>query len=159
MSNTIHEQNHEFAGTTRGTARVRLTHVDLTAAALAQTFTFADLLKRAGDRGQPMPAWARVRDAVLVRAVDFAGGGAASATIDVGDAADPDELIAAASIFTGAKAGAAIAVANGAYVLGSFEAAYAPQLTITSDVNVDTLTEGALEVRIIYDAYSPDTRI
>lgn len=141
------------AGTTRYTATVALDTSDLIASATSQVILLRTL-RAVHPKGSLVPANARIHDAVLVRGVDFSGGGATSATVDAGDSVDPNELLAAVDVFTGAKATADMTVANGVYTLGTFEATlYTGQLTFTSDVDVDTLTAGACEIRIVYESF------
>lgn len=87
---------------------------------------------------------------------EFSGGGSSSCTVQVGDAGDPDELMTATDVFTGAGAGqkSAAGTLHGAL---TFEAAYAPEALVTSDVNVSLLTAGSMVIHVLYIALSLST--
>ena len=51
------------------------------------------------------------------------------------------------------------AVGNGAYTLGTFEAAYLPLVLITADVDVDQLDAGALELHIVWRSHEIGSRV
>jgi hypothetical protein len=135
---------------------MKITHVDLTTAGVAQTILWS-ALKLTQRLAEVVPANAVIIDAELLLITEFSGGGAASVVLTMGDAAVPDELLTAVNVFTGAGTG--LTKKNGAYTLGSFEAAYVPQVTITSDVDVDLLTAGSAEMRITYRASSLTSEI
>jgi hypothetical protein len=138
---------------TYGTAVCRLKHDDLTAAAVTETVTWAALVTANG--GSNPPANARIMHCHFDLIEVFAGGSVATCVVDVGDAGTADELISAINIFTGATLG--LTMMDGAYTLGTFEAAYTPTIKVTTTTdNVDALTTGELELRIMYQAFTAD---
>lgn len=75
------------------------------------------------------------------------GGGVGSASAEVGDTGDPNGLLTATSILTvGLKNSTPAAAEN----VGRVEAAFLPTLTVTFDVNVDTITGGVVLVFVPY---------
>lgn len=157
---TKYQKPIEIQGVQLGTARALLTHEDLDAAATSQTFTLTALVAAHVQGAEAVPANAQILGAAIVRLEDFAGGSSSAVVVDLGDAGDPDELVDAADVFTGAKAAEALSFANGTYSLGDFEAAYAPQVVVTATGdNVDALTAGRVEVEIFYRAYSTAARV
>jgi hypothetical protein len=154
-----YKQAQTFQGVTHGTAVVRLSHTDLTAAALTETVTL-DALRVAHPDGQAgeVPANARIMYAYINLIEVFAGGSVATCVVDVGDTVDPNELIAAHNVFTGATLGPGTTA--GAYTLGSLEADYpgdgAAVVVTTTVGNVDTLTSGEAEICIVYQALTSD---
>ena len=127
----------------RGVAKYRITHADLTDADTSQTITLSDLALRGGSR---VPAKARVESAWYNVITAFAGGGNTAVVAKLGDAADDDELITDVSIMaTGIKP------FSGAYTRGTYEAAYAPKVVVTTtDGTCLGLTAGVLEIFIEY---------
>ena len=112
-------------------------HDDVTAAHLA----------RSGQAGQ-FPANVDIMRGTYIRTItDWAGGAATSATVEVGDTGDPNGLVTSTSVFTGVGAGIVRTSAAAEYDTHD-EAAFIPTLTITSDVNINTLTAGSLEIVI-----------
>lgn len=77
----------------------------------------------------------------------FGGGGAASCTVELGDAGDSDRMAAAVNIFTGQAAGKKDGVQT---AFNGFRASYAPQATFTANVNVTLLTTGSLTAYFFY---------
>jgi hypothetical protein len=154
-----HKQAQTFQGVTYGTAVVRLSHTDLTAAALTETVTL-DALRVAHPDGQAgvVPANARIMYAYVNLITPFSGGTVATCVVDVGDTAIPSELIAAHNVFTGATLGPGTTA--GAYTLGALEADYtgdgAAVVVTTTVGNVADLTAGAAEICIIYQALTSD---
>jgi hypothetical protein len=135
---------------TVGVAKCRITHEDLTDEDTSQALTFNTLAVGTGD--SPVPATARIIYAWINIIEPFAGGSASAVTAILGDAGSSNELITAVSIFTGASG---LKVKTGSYTLGTFEAAYAPIVTIVStDDDLDNLTAGIIEVCIQYEAIS-----
>lgn len=118
--------------------RQRIQHSDLTAAALSEAIAITGFPANS----IPIGAVAEVDTA-------FSGGGAASVTVEVGDAGGTSELFSAVSVFTGVSG---LVQGNVGPLSGSWklEAAYAPIATFTSNVNVDTLTAGDLYIHIYY---------
>lgn len=116
---------------------------DLTASALSQAVALTNF-----------PANALVAGSCVEVDTPFSGGGATSASAKVGDAGDDDELMGETSIFTGVSGLVGAAPAG---EIPRFENGYAPLCTITSDVNVDTLTAGVLQVHIFYRLVGPAT--
>jgi len=80
---------------------------------------------------------------------DFSGGGVASATASIGDAANPDEVAAAINVFTAAGAGNKAGVPT-AFI--GFEPAYAPGVEVTVDGahTCSQLLAGALVAHVFY---------
>ena len=136
-----------------GLAKCQIDFDDLTDADLSQTFTFNDLAKR--DGGRQMPANARVMYAWINVLSGFSGGSVSAITAQVGDAGDPDELIAAVSVLAAAEG---LKPASGVYTLGTFESAYAPLVTIDSvGDNLDQVDAGRIEVFLVYQAIGSDS--
>ena len=127
--------------------RQSITTADLTAGATSQAIPF----------GSAIPAKAIVTGAWFDLDTVFSGGGAAVATIDVGDGVDADGYVDNEDIFTGATTGQrttpttspALLLGNGVDVA---DGARTPEVLITSDVNVDTLVAGELTAFIMYVA-------
>jgi len=117
-----------------------------------QTFTAADFTAVAVTQEincTGFPANVQVDFAYLELDTCFSGGGASSATIQIGDAGDPNGLMTAKSVFTGVPTTLPI-FADGAERSPHAEAAFVPSVTLTSDVNVSTVTAGQCIVHIIY---------
>lgn len=116
-----------------------ITVADLTAEAAAENIAITGFPAKA----MKIAAWIELKEV-------FAGGSAESATVQIGDAGDPDELMVATSVFTGVSP--AILGGQGAAKGWSFEAAYAPvaRFTVTgSGINVDDLTTGSLIAHVL----------
>ena len=115
---------------------LQITPAELTDAALTQAFAFTGV-----------PANALITGGeVEVKAVG-AGGGVTSLTAQIGDTADPDEYCTAQDLLSlGHKFIAGAKLASGP----ALEVAYAPEVLITSDVNVDTLTGLDIYARLFY---------
>lgn len=118
-----------------------ITHADLTAAATTEAISIT------GFPANAYPIHGRVGLKVA-----FSGGSVSELTVQLGDTADPDGLMTAVSVFTGASldqlGAAGIEAGIGTAAL---ESAYAPEalFTATGD-NVVNLDAGKLEVRIAY---------
>jgi hypothetical protein len=157
-----HKQAQTFQGATYGTAVVRLSHTDLSAAALFETVTL-DALRVAHPDGQAgvVPANARIMYAYVNLITPFSGPAVVSCVLDVGDTADPNELIAAHNVFTGATLGPGTTA--GVYALGSLEADYpgdgAAVVVTTTGANVDQLDAGEAEICIVYQALTSDALV
>lgn len=137
------------SGITHGVARLRITHADLTDEDGSQSFTFNSLALGKGE--STVPANARIMSCHLNLLEEFSGGDATAVTLSLGDAGAGTELMNAINVFTGAGTG--IKVGNGAYTLGTFEAAYAPLVVIaSSDADVADLDAGIVEISIVYQA-------
>jgi len=149
-------QPNTIQGGTYGVVRCKLTHADLTAAATNEVLTWAALVTAHPTGAENIPANSRVVGAGVNILVDFSGGSSSSVTIDMGDAANDDELLALVDLFTGAKAAAQLTGINGVYVPGTFEAAYVAKVDIISDVNVVALTAGEAELWIEYVSMTTD---
>jgi len=123
----------------------QVTDTDLTASATSESFNF----------GSAIPAKAIVTAAWFDLDEVFAGGGASSAVVDVGDGTDADGYVDNEDVFTGATLGQrstpttapVLLDSNGVDIAGG---ARTPAVLITSDVNVDTLTTGDLTAYILY---------
>lgn len=91
--------------------------------------------------------------AYLRPVVGFGGGGATDVEVELGgtfaSGTTVDGLITATSVFTGVATDLIVTPAATEYGLHP-EPNFVPQLTLTSDVNLDTLTEGELEVVVMY---------
>jgi hypothetical protein len=85
----------------------------------------------------------------LVLLTAFSGGAVSACTAELGDTGDPNGLVTASNVFTGATANAPIVTASAAeYALRS-ESGYLPTLTLrTTTANVSALTAGRLLARI-----------
>lgn len=140
-------------GVIHGLAVVRLSHDDLTAAALTETVLLSTLRgAHPGGISGVLPANARIMYVYANLIEEFAGGAVATCVIDVGDTAVPTELLVAHNVFTGAGLG--IGTTPGAFTLGTLEADYpaagAAVVVTTTTANVDQLTAGEVEIGIIY---------
>lgn len=120
-----------------GMRTLELTHADLTLEAKTQVLAI----------GAALPAGARVIGRELRLTTPFSGPGASSVTADVGSSADADAIVVAANIFTGAPG--AQAGTAGINPTGSY-GAVALQATITSNVNLDLLSAGALVIDVLF---------
>ena len=125
---------------------------DLTAAAVTQEI---DL--NATFTTNAFPSNCRILDEHVHLITAFAGGGATSVAVECGDNGNDDEAITSTSVFTGVSAGI-VTPAYGVKLKAAandagpwFEAAYVPTVTITADVNVNTLTAGKLRVAILVE--------
>jgi hypothetical protein len=155
-----HHRPIEIQGIEYGVARCKVTHADLTDADTSQVITWANAVIAHPTGAFSPPAKARIMNAYLIPVTDGAGGSVAALTVSLGDAGNDDELLAAADIFTGAKAANPILPANGAYTLGTYEATYTPILTFTSTTdNLINLTAGEWEFVIQYEEVSTDPRV
>lgn len=130
---------------------------DFTAAASTsdEIDLFADItaaaLGRLGQSGDfPANVWINVAPPYIRRITAFAGGAVSACTAEVGDTGDPNGLVTATNVFTGASAGI-VTTPSAAEYGARFEAAYAPTITLrTTTANVSVLTAGELEVVIPY---------
>jgi hypothetical protein len=146
----------QIQGIKYGVARCRVDFDDLTAAATSEVITFAEAIVNHPTGAEAVPTNARVMFAWINLLEEFAGGSVSAITMDLGDAGNDDELVAAEDVFTGASTG--VKTGAGAYTLGTFEAAYTPILTFeATDDNVVNLTAGAVEVCIAYQAVDSDS--
>lgn len=129
---------------TYGCAAVVLEHGDLTDADTSQTLTWSTLAT--GLLQSPVPARAIILGAHANVITAFAGGGNTAVVLKLGDAGNDDELIEDVSIMaTGIKP------RTGVYMLGTYEAAYAPTITVTTtDGTCAGLTAGKVELFIHY---------
>ena len=126
--------------------KVTITFADLEASAMTDTVSLAT-----SDGGTSFPQPARVIGAFAVLREAFDDNDSASSVaLDVGDAVNPDELLDAADVFGGSAGDVLEDGGDGMYTAMTREASYAPIATFTSDVNVDTLTQGRVEVYIMY---------
>lgn len=83
----------------------------------------------------------------------LSGGAVSAATVQLGDTADPDELLTSTNVFTGQALGRKWS--PGAFTFGTLESGYSPELLVsTTDGNVDDLTTGV--VKVIIDYWLPD---
>ena len=136
-------QHEDFApgGTGSGGAPLKklelaITEAELTDAAVSQAIAFAN----------PPANMIVIAAEIEVRAIG-AGGGVTALSAEIGDAGDPDEYCTSQGLLaTGHKFAAGSKLASGP----SLEAAYAPQVLVTADVNVDTLTDLDMIARLFY---------
>jgi hypothetical protein len=135
MSTQALKNDKTIQGLSTYTDSIRFTTDDLTTAGTTQTLTL------------DIKAGQQVRGVAYKLHTAFSGGSATSVTIDVGDGADADGYIDAEDIFTGGNAYGPDAVDAEAGILGKV---YAADDTIdflfTSDVNVNALTAGDIEI-------------
>jgi hypothetical protein len=154
------KQARTIQGVTHGTAVVRLSHTDLTAAAATETILLSALRNaHPNEQAGLIPTNARLMYAYVNLIEVFAGGTAATAVLDLGDTAASTELIVAHNVFTGATLGPG--TTPGAFTLGGLEADYvtagaAVTCTITIDT-VDNLTTGEADICIVYQALTSDS--
>lgn len=98
--------------------------------------------------GNAFPANVLVWGAWLDHITDWAGGSVSAATLELGDVAATQELVAATSVFTGVGASLLAGVAGYGPKL---EAAYVPLLELnTTTDNIDSLTAGKTRVCILH---------
>ena len=148
-------------GTTRGSCRCRVSFDDaeVDQAATAAVITWAEAVANHPEGASNPPANSRIVDAYLIRLTDFVGGAISVINVDLGDAGNDDELIAAADLFTGAKATAAVTTAIVA-ATRVFEAAYTPIITFAATgANLSVLTAGAFEMVLVYETPDPSPRV
>lgn len=82
----------------------------------------------------------------------FAGGTVNAATVEMGDANDPNGIHTAVSVFTGATLGYLANTVGAAEYAPRFEAAYIPTITLrTTAGNISALTTGELWVGIKFE--------
>lgn len=121
-----------------GTQRIQ--HSDLTAAAHSESIAITGF-----------PADSFPLGVIIELDTAFSGGLSSSAAVEIGDAGNTDEWMAATSVFAGVAAGlytdgGAGAVAAGRLLMMWFEDAYTPVATVTADVDVVDLDAGDLYV-------------
>lgn len=129
---------------TFGCAALEITHADLTDADTSQTLTWSQLAT--GVLQSAVPARVIIIGAHANVITAFAGGGNTGVVLKLGDAGNDDELIEDVSIMaTGIKP------RSGAYTLNTYEAAYAPIVTVTTTTGTCAgLTAGKVELFIHY---------
>jgi hypothetical protein len=87
----------------------------------------------------------------IVLITDFSGGAVSACTFEFGDAGDPNGLLTASDVFTGATNDVPIFTTGAAQYALRYEAAFIPSGTLrTTTANVSALTAGELEIRIPY---------
>jgi hypothetical protein len=96
--------------------------------------------------GNPLPAGARPIARELTLSTPFSGGAATTVTLDLGGTV-PNDIIAGQTLFTGAPA--AMAGESGVNPTGD-HGGQQLQATITSDVDLNTLTAGSVDVELFY---------
>lgn len=115
---------------------------DLTAAATTEAVDIST-----DDEGRAFPANAYVIGASIDGQVAMTGGSVSALTVQIGDTADPNELLTATSVFTATG----WAHAPGVYTPMTLEAAYAPEALVTATgANVDQVTAGRAVLYIYY---------
>ena len=121
-----------------------ITVADLVTVATTQTFNFGDTI----------PINAMVTACWFDLTTVFAGGGASTAVINVGDGTDPDGYVDGEDVFTAADLGQRSVLAAAPALLkwgiDVANAAKVPTLGITSDANVSALTTGSIKAYIAY---------
>jgi hypothetical protein len=119
-----------------------VTHADLTDADTSQAIDIT-----VGDDGTEIPANAWIISASCLTQVAFTGGGNTAVVVEIGDAADPNELLTSSSVFT-----VGFDYAPGVYApFTAPEADYTPLATFTSTTGtVAGLTAGVLECYVHY---------
>jgi hypothetical protein len=161
MSITEHKNAHKFQGTTYGTAIVLLDYTDLTglSSGTSKTVTWETLAAAHPLNASSVPAGAQVLESGLNRIRDFTGPSHTAIALSLGGD-DPDELLAALDIFTGAKATAVQSTMNGDYEPGTTEDEYTPSITIdTTDDDVKNVTAGCCEVFIHWRLFQSAQRV
>lgn len=92
--------------------------------------------------------------------VGFGGGGASFVLVEFGgtfaSGADVNGLVTSTSVFTGVSTNLVATPGAAQYALHP-ERDYIPDLTFTSDANIDVLTAGSLEVVVMYYLTPRDT--
>jgi hypothetical protein len=141
------------AALTFGVAKIRVDAADLTDSDTSQALTLNAMAIGRGE--SPVPANARIMYAWVNVITGFEGGTLSALTVTLGDAGAATELLTATDVFTGAEG---VAPMDGAYAVGTFEAAYAPVATFaaTGD-DMDNIDTGALEICIAYEAINTDS--
>ncbi len=115
--------------------------------AAAQLASLAAGVKAASvSLGAALPAGARPIARELTLTTPFSGGGATVVTLDLGGTV-PNDIIAGQNLFTGAPA--AMAGTSGVNPMGD-HGGQQLQVTITADVDLHTLTLGAVAVTLFY---------
>ncbi len=125
-----------------------VTHADLTAAATSEA------LDVPGFPANIYPL--RGRELIGEYFTDGVAAIATTCTAELGDAGNPDGLVASLDVFSTTALASWDVATDGAeaeYGTLALEASYAPQVLITSDVNVDTLDQGILHGKIYYKTY------
>lgn len=143
------------AGSSQEVAPIDHTHeITTRVRAVTQQITTADLTASAGSQvinlGAALPANAQVLGVSIDLATPFTGGGAASATADIGSSGDADALIDGADIFAAAVDGQASALTAGIAPNKFFSGSTQLTVTIAADVNVDLLTAGDMTARVLF---------
>jgi len=138
---TFARSDHLHEVTTRvRRATLAIAVADLVDVATSQVLSFAAAL----------PANARILASDVELGTPFTGGGAATCTVDLGDAGDPDALLDGTDVLSAAVDGQAADHVLGIAPNKSYVGAATLTVTVTSDVNVSTLTAGALTVAVLY---------
>ena len=145
-SSQIYEQS--VGDRSFGYIEFRVTSDDLTAAALTEA------LDVPGFPANAYPLFAQLNVGQF-----FTGGSVSAATVQLGDAGDPDGLAVSLNVLDTTSLGDwGVATAGVEAEYGStgpsLESAFAPQLLVTTvTANVDQLTTGVLHGRIYYKRY------
>lgn len=111
-------------------ATVNIRNTNLTAAATSQTFNLDSAL----------PANARIEGVAIKLATPGSGGGATSVSAKIGSAGDDDAIVATADLFAAAIDGQCSAFSFGIAPNRHFGSSTQLTVTITSDVNVNTVS-------------------
>ena len=129
---------------TYGCAAIKIEHGNLTAASTSQTLTWSTLAT--GVLQSAVPARVIILGAHANVITAFAGGGNTAVVLKLGYAGNDDELIEDVDIMaTGIK------TRSGVYTLNTYEAAYAPIVTVTTTTGTCLgLTAGKVELFIHY---------
>ena len=128
------------SGSSPQVIEMTVTHADLVAAAVSQSFNF----------GSPIPLGAVVLGVSADLGARFLGGGATTAVFQIGTAVDPDSIVSSCDVFNAPVDGQASALSYGIAPNRFFAAATQLLLTFVSDVNVVDLTAGSITARLTY---------
>lgn len=138
---------HAFTGPFTWYTRFAITSAGTLSAATSQEF---DLHTYAPYNLFPANVVRRVP--FLYLATPFSGGAVSAATVELGDANDPNGLHTAVNVWTGATTGYLANTVSAAEYAPRFEAAFIPSITLrTTSANVSALTAGVLWVGIKFE--------
>lgn len=107
----------------------------------------------------PFPTNVYRKNAVVWKITDFAGGSLTNVQFELGDNNDPNGLVTQFTAFTGTGQGPeeSLAAAEAQHQL---ETAFVPTLTITATGdNVDAITSGKLQIRILHSPTNPQPAV
>lgn len=138
-----------FSAAPKGSIQKRSIVIGVSGSGAAATLTTVGL-SQVINIGAVLPANAMVLAADLAL-TPFSGNSATSVTVKIGTSGDNDAIVATSNLFEAAVDGKASAVTAGIAPTKLFVTAGAQLLaTITSDVNVSTLTAGQLTANVAF---------